>query len=209
MRTSWAIANPDHPLSRLHQLLDWTEMETACAHYHQLNGSGRPVAHPVSQLLRAMLVKYLYGCSLRELEEKIRYHILVKWFVGYPIFASGPDHTTLHRFEVYLYVHHPRLFFDTVLRQIDEAFPDDRRQPQIGDTFAMHANAALESLIKRLRHMAQELLLAYQAADPLAYECLAMQVDTVSLFGAHDEKQNAISPRRNGGSDCWRHWPLS
>lgn len=179
---------PQHLLYQLQQLLDFTEMETACANYHQLKGSGRPVEHTVPQLLRVMLVKYLYGCSLRELEEKIRYHILVKWFVGYPIFASGPDHTTLHRFEVYLYVHHPHLFFDTVLRQIDEAFPDDRHQPQLGDTFAMHANAALESLIKRLRHLAQELLRAYQAADPQAYQRLAMQVDTVALFGSHDEK---------------------
>ncbi|MEZ4645409.1 MAG: hypothetical protein R3E31_22195 [Chloroflexota bacterium] len=67
--------------------------------------------------------------------------------------TSGPDHATLHRFEVYLYIHHPRLVFDTVLRQIDAAFPDDRRQTQVGDTFALHANAALESLITRLRHL--------------------------------------------------------
>ena len=180
--------DPDHLLCQLHRLLDFSEMEAACADFHQLKGNCRPVEHTVPQLLRAMLVKYLYGCSLRELEEKIRYHILVKWFVGYPIFAPGPDHTTLHRFEVYLYVHHPRLFFDTVLRQIDEAFPDDRRQPQLGDTFAMHANAALESLIKRLRHMAQELLVAYQASDPDAYAQLRLQVDEIALFGASDER---------------------
>lgn len=138
----------DHLLYRLHHLLDFTELETACADYHRLNGNGRPVTHTVGQLLRVMLVKYLYGCSLRELEEKIRYHILVKWFVGYHLFAAAPDHTTLHRFELYLYVHHPRLFFDTVLRQIEQAFPDDRHRPQLGDTFALHANAALESLIQ-------------------------------------------------------------
>lgn len=54
-----------------------------------------------------MLVKYLYGCSLRELEEKIGCHILVKWFAGYPIFATGPDHTTVHHFELYLNVTPP------------------------------------------------------------------------------------------------------
>ena len=106
--------DPDHLLCHLQQLLDFTELEAACADYHLLNDIGRPVNHTIPKLLRAMLVKYLYGCSLRELEEKIRYHILVKWFVGYPIFAPGPDHTTLHRFEVYFYVHHPRLFFDPV-----------------------------------------------------------------------------------------------
>ena len=179
--------DPDHLLCHLQQLLDFTELEAACADYHLLNGIGRPVNHTIPKLLRAMLVKYLYGCSLREREEKIRYHILVKWFVGYPIFAPGPDHTTLHRFEVYFYVHHPRLFFDTVLHQIDDAFPDDRRRPQLGDTFAMHADAALESLIKRLRHLTQELLIAYQAIEPEAYARLWTQLDEAALFGSAAE----------------------
>jgi len=186
----------DHLLCQLHQLLDFREMEAACAEYHQLNGCGRPVAHTVPQLLRAMLVKYLYGCSLRELEEKIRYHILVKWFVGYSIFALGPDHTSLHRFEVYLYVHHPRLFFDTVLHQIDRAFPADRRQAQLGDTFALQANAALESIIKRLRHLSQELLVAYQASDPERYLRLWPQLDKTALFGPADETTECyLSPQ--------------
>lgn len=186
----------NHLLCQLQEFLDFTELETACADYHQLNGRGRPVSHTVPQLVRAMLVKYLYGCSLREVEEKIRYHILVKWFVGYPIFASGPDHTTLHRFELYLYVHQPRLFFDTVLRQIDAAFPDDRYRPQLGDTFALHANAALESIIKRLRHLTQELLLAFQAADPAAYAQLWAQLDEAALFGPADETTECyLSPQ--------------
>ena len=36
---------------------------------------------------------------------------------------------------MYLILHHPRLFFDTVLDQIDAAFPDERRRTPIGDTF--------------------------------------------------------------------------
>lgn len=184
-----------HLLCRLHALLDFTELETDCANYHRLNGNGRPVCHTVPQLLRAMLVKYLYSCSLRELEEKIRCHLLVKWFVGCPIFAAGPDHTSLHRFELFLYLHHPRLFFDTVLRQIDAAFPAERRHPQVGDTFALHANAALESLIQRLRHLAQELLLAYCAADPAAYARLWPQLDEAALFGPAGEKTECyLSP---------------
>jgi hypothetical protein len=178
-----------HLLVQLTQLLDWKEMESACAAYHQRNGNGRPVEHTVPRLLRALLVKYLYGCSLRELEEKIRYNIIVKWFVGYPIYASGPDHTTLHRFEMYLYVHHPRLFFDNVLQQIKHTFADDQQQPLLGDTFALHANAALQSLIQRLRHATQNLLCAYQTADPIAYAQLWAMLKHEDLFGKEDEKR--------------------
>ena len=177
-----------HLLVQLTHLLDWGEMETACGAYHQRNGNGRPVEHTVSRLLRAMLIKYLYGCSLRELEEKIRYNIMVKWFVGYPIYAAGPDHTTLHRFELYLCVHHPRLFFDNVLRQIEQAFPDERPSTLIGDTFALHANAALESLIERLRHTTQELLSAYQTDQSAAYKQLWSIMDHDGLFGKEEEK---------------------
>lgn len=178
----------EHLLYQLHQQLDFTPLELVCAAYHQHNNNGRPVEHTVPRLLRAMLVKYLYGCSLRELEEKIRYNIMVKWFVGYPIYAPGPDHTTLHRFEMYLCVHHPRLFFDNVLQQIEQAFPDERSQALLGDTFALHANAALESLIQRLRHTAQELLSAYQASAPEAYALLGSVIAHDDLFGQEAEK---------------------
>ncbi len=190
---------PEHRLLVLEQILDLSEMESACAKYHKGNGQGRPVVHAVPRLVRAMLVKYLYNYSLRQLEEAIRYHSMVKWFVGYPIFAEGPDHSTLERFELYLILNHSRLFFDTTLRQIDVAFPDERHRPQLGDTFAMHANAALETIIKRLRHTVQELLRAYLCADATAYACLWVQLDEGALFGSADEKTECYL-----SSDEWR-----
>lgn len=180
--------NSSHLLFVLNETLDFSPLEATCADYHKLNGKGRTVSHSVPRMLRALLVKYLYDYSLRQLEEKIRYDIFVKWFVGYPVFAAGPDHTTLERFEAYLILHHPRLFFDTVLKQIDVAFPNDRNRPQLGDTFAMQANAALETLVKRLRHTVQELLVAYQAADTDKYTQLWSQLDEKALFGHAAEK---------------------
>ena len=181
-------SNSDHILVTIEKLVDFSTLESACVTYHKQNGSGRPVEHAVPNLLRAILVKYLYDLSLRELETKIQYDIAAKWFVGYPVFANAPDHSTLSRFENYLIFNHPRLFFDTVLELIDIAFPDDRHRPQIGDTFAMHANAALESLIKRLRHGAQDLFFAYHEAAPEAYERLHASIDMEALFGGGDEK---------------------
>ncbi len=181
-------SNSDHLLIAVDKLVDFSTLEEACASYHKQNGNGRPVEHTVPNLLRAILLKYLYDLSLRELEAKIQYDIAAKWFVGYPVFANAPDHSTLSRFETYLIFNHPRLFFDTVLEGIDAAFPDERNRPQIGDTFAMHANAASESLIKRLRHSAQELLLAYHETVPQAYEKLLSSIDMDALFGNGDEK---------------------
>ncbi len=181
-------SNSDHLLVTIDKLIDFSTLETACAGYHKQNGNGRPIEHTAPNLLRAILLKYLYDLSLRELETKIQYDIAAKWFVGYPVFANAPDHSTLSRFETYLIFNHPRLFFDTILELIDTAFPDERNRPQIGDTFAMHADAASESLIKRLRHGAQELFLAYREAAPQAYEKLHSSIDMDALFGNGDEK---------------------
>lgn len=142
----------NHLLVKVHDHLDFAPLEKACVGYHHTSGPGAPPTHGVPRLVRALVVKYLHDCSLRQLEYQIRYNLIVKWFVGYPIFADGPDHSTLDRFALWVCEHEHRTFFDEVLRQINADFPEDREQPQIGDTFAMQADAAPESLVGLIRH---------------------------------------------------------
>ena len=118
--------------------------------------------------------------------------MIVKWFVGYRIFDAGPDHTTLERFEQWVAEHQQRVFFDAVLRQIDRDFPQERQQPQIGDTFAMRADAAKESLIRLIRHTCDRLLASLAAASVERHPRLVRQLDGVALFGPADE---VIEPR--------------
>lgn len=185
------VRSQAHPLVQLQKLLDFRPLEQACAEYHpQKGGPGHPVVHSVAKLLRALFIKYFYDLSLRELEEKIHNNMLVKWFVGYGLHEDAPDHTTLHRFEAYLYVHHPRLFFDTVLSQIDGTVNDGHSQVQIGDTFALRANAALESLLQRLRHSSQQLLQAWAESDPTSYAAHNDQLDEAALFGLKTDKHD-------------------
>ena len=73
--------------------------------------------------MRALLIGSLFSWSLRQLEFQIRLHVLIKWFVDYPLFAAGPDHSTLERFEQWVIEHQHRTPFDEVLQQIDRDFP--------------------------------------------------------------------------------------
>ncbi len=91
--------DPEHLLVKLAEHLNFTPLETACAGYHHSTGPGTTPTHPVARLVRALLVGYLYHWSLRDLEWHIRFNLVVKWFVGYPLFAEGPDHSTLERFD--------------------------------------------------------------------------------------------------------------
>ena len=99
--------DPNHLLAKLRKHLDFSQLESVCAGFHHNEGPGAKPTHPVRCLVRALLVGYLFNpqgafgsCSLRQLEWHVRYNMVVKWFVGYPILAAGPDHTTLERFEL-------------------------------------------------------------------------------------------------------------
>ncbi len=177
----------DHLLYRVSAHLDFTSLERACAAYHHSTGPGAPPTHPVPRLVRALLVGYLFNWSLRTLEVQIRFNVLVKWFVGYPVFELGPDHTTFERFELWVCAHAHRTYFDELLRQIDQAFPEERTQSQIGDTFALHAHAAKESRVRLLRHTSQRLLHALQKAVPALQAEIQAQRATPALMGAPDE----------------------
>ncbi len=178
----------DHVLVRVHAVMDFAPLERACATFHHATGPGAPPLHPVPQLVRALVFTCLVPLSLREWELRLRTDFLVRWFVGYSLFAASPDHTTLERFELWVLRHCPRLFFDEVLRQIDAAGLGERDQVQTGDTFALCANAAYEPVVRRLRHTCARLLRAVQQADPDAHARVEQQVDRTALFGPAGER---------------------
>lgn len=197
--------NKRHPLIVIEQILDFSALEQACVTFHETTAvRGRPVTHTVSRLLRAIFIKYWYDLSLRQLEERLRYDMLIRWFVGYGLHQEIPDHTTLHRFEAYLYQQHPGLFFSHLLNQIDATLADGHEQVQIADTFALRANAALESLLQRLRHSTYLLLHTWQASDPEGYAAICPHLNDQSLFGLQTEKREFLLAR-----DEWRQRLLS
>jgi IS5 family transposase len=176
-----------HFLVQLRDHLDFEPLERACANYHHGSGPGAPVVHSVSRLVRALVVKFLLNLSLRELEHEIQWNLLVKWFVGYAVFEAGPDHATLERFEQWICEQQRRTFFDEILAQIDQAFPEERYKAQVGDTYAMRANAAAEGLIHLIRHTCQRLLTELGQVDSAGLVKVASQLDQEALFGAEDE----------------------
>lgn len=179
----------DHLLRQLAQQLDFTPLERACAGYHHALGPGTPPTHPVPRLVRALLVGYLFHWSLRELEFHLHCNLLVKWFVGYAVYEAAPDHSTLARFEQWVNDYHQRTFFDEILKQIDAMFPHERTQPQVGDSFALQANAAKESLVELLRHTCRRLLATLQTAAPQSDAWVQTQLRDPLLFGAPDERR--------------------
>jgi hypothetical protein len=176
-----------HLLYKVQRHLDFSALEQACAEYHHSEGPGTPATHTVDRLLRTLVIKYLYDLSLRELEVRLYSDLLARWFVGYQLFDVLPDHSTLQRFEAWVAQEQKRLCFDEVLHQIEADYPDERIKIQIGDTYAMHAQAARENLSTLIRHTCIHVLeSAVQSLPVDLTQALAGFIWT-SLFGVYKQ----------------------
>jgi len=178
---------PNHLLVRLKDLLDFGPLEQACADYRHPSGAGCPPTYPISLLVRAILVGWLYALSLRGLEERLHCDLIARWFVGCRSGDPIPDHTTLGRFELWLVFNHPDLYFSTFLSQIGRCFPQECRAIQIGDTYAMLAHAADEGLVQRIRHICLRLTMELQESFPGQFEGHLRSFDWRALFGVKPE----------------------
>jgi hypothetical protein len=137
-------------------------------------------------------VGWLFGLSLRKLEERLHYDLIARWFVGWRSGDPLPDHTTLGRFELWLAYNHTDLYFSTVLAQIDQYFPHERQAVQIGDTYAMLANAADEGLVRRIRHVCLRLTMELQESLPNKFEAHLQGFDWCALYGVRPEKSDGL-----------------
>jgi len=180
-----------HWLHHLEASLDLQPIEQGCAGFHADSGRGKPVTHSIARLVRALLLKHLLNLSLRQTEEQIDNHLLYKAFVGYGLFDSPPDHTTLCRFELWVLRHQPRLFFDTVLGQIEQLYPAERQRLFMTDTFGVYARGARTWTIDLLRDLCRHLLAELASWEPARHQAVLAQLDQAALFGRPTDKITA------------------
>jgi len=169
-------------LVKLSRLLDVAPID-----YHLSAGPGSPATHSAKKMARAMLVKYIYDLSLREMEERLYSDMIMRWFVGYSLFDSLPDHSTLERFELWLKEHQRFAIFDEIMRQIRQDFPEETRMTQIGDTYAMRANAAKEDLRPMIRHVCSNILETAIDTFPRQIDRTLLGFDWRQLLGMSPE----------------------
>lgn len=173
-----------HLLVRVEEGLDFGQLGKACAGYrHYAGKQGQEATYSVEQLGRMVLVKSLYGWSLRQTETEVSTDLLLRWFCGYDLVEKVADHVTLGRFETWMVANQPRLYFDLVLQRIDQDFPDERQASQIGDTFGMESHTADLHLYELLGRMAETLWDAYLRLLPaqLSPDPAAAQRYTLAL----------------------------
>jgi hypothetical protein len=175
----------DHPLVRIAQTYDPATLVAACAAYrHPAGTKGAPPSFTLEQLVRAEIVRaWADSCGDPELEWLLASNLLVRWFVGLPLLAATPDHTTLSRFHAFLTLHAPDVLFCDVLAFLEQVEPEDAATtPQIVDTFAMASPAAPSpSVACLLRHLTRRLAVAWMREAPPALQSALPPLDLSGL----------------------------
>jgi transposase len=110
---------PEHLLRRVARAVDVAFVRRLTARFY--SHTGQPSVDPVV-LFKMALLGWLYGItSERRLAEEIRLNLAYRWFVGYDLDETPPDHSVLSkaraRFGVTTYL----AFFTEIVRQCERA----------------------------------------------------------------------------------------
>ncbi|MEM7134026.1 MAG: transposase [Chloroflexota bacterium] len=190
-QTKWM--REGHPLVRIKERFDLSEMVEACQgfHIHEMGKPGQEATYSIEQLSRALLVKRFYGWSYEKTAQELASQGPVPWFVVLAPYETTISATTLWRFEQWVQKKQPRILFNTILKQIDEDFPEEREKMQAGDTYAMVSVVNAQSRSELLRTSCQNLLDAIESAMPVVHSMLMPIIDKEAIFGKEKAPKEA------------------
>jgi len=152
----------DHFYRHLHHLLDLSFVRDLVADCYA--SGGRPSIDP-EVFFRLQLAMFFEGIrSERKLMEQASYNLAIRWYAGYNLDESLPDHSSLSKTPTRLGLPVFRRFFDMIVAQCVAAGLVWGKE-LIFDATKVHANAAMDSLEPVLRLVVDDHLAALAEAD--------------------------------------------
>ncbi len=160
-----AYVPPDHFYRHLHRVLDLSFVRDLVADCYA--DGGRPSIDP-EVFFRLQLMMFFAGIrSERQLLEQASYNLAMRWYAGYNLDEPLPDHSSLSKIRARLGLPVFRRFFEAITAQCVKAGLV-RGEELIFDATKVRANAAMDSLIPRLRLLTEEHLAGLEPPDPPA-----------------------------------------
>jgi transposase len=158
----------DHFYRHLERTLDLSFVRDLAADCYA--SGGRPSIDP-EVFFRLQLLMFFAGIrSERQLMEQASYNLAMRWYAGYNLDEPLPDHSSLSKIRARLGLPVFRRFFDAIVEQCfqaglvwgEELIFDATNTAQR----APGANASMDSLIPRLRLLAEEHLAQLETPEP-------------------------------------------
>ena len=143
----------DHFYRHLHRVLDLSFVRDLVADCYA--SGGRPSIDPVV-FFKLQLLMFFEGIrSERKLMEQAGYNLAMRWYAGYNLDESLPDHSSLSKIRTRLGLPVFRRFFEVIVEQCVQARLVWGEE-LIFDATKVRANASMDSLIPRLRLLTEE-----------------------------------------------------
>jgi transposase len=137
------LVPPEHPVRRLAAVLDFSWVRSATAKYY--SHTGKPSIDPLV-IAKLMLLGYLYNiASERQLIRDLQVNLAYRWYLGYDLQESVPDHSVLSKARRRLGLSFFEQLFDYILQCCQQAGLV-KGENVLLDSTVIAANASLDSV---------------------------------------------------------------
>jgi transposase len=133
----------EHPVRRLSEVLDFCWVRSATA--QEYSNTGKPSIDPVV-IAKMLLLGYLYGIqSERQLMREVQVNLAYRWYLGYDLDESIPDHSILSKARRRLGLSFFDKLFEYILQRCQRAGLV-KGENVLLDSTVVEANASLDSM---------------------------------------------------------------
>jgi len=156
------------------EMIPWDQIEEQLQTYYSPSSEGQPEYSPV-RLLKLEFLCHLYHMGRERAIERARCDLHWKYFLGLPISASLPDHSTLCRFRKRLGVEGFSEVFDWLVGVArEEGLISDRLR--LKDATHIYADIAVPTSLGLFAQLRQRMLSKIAQFDPAAAESFDVDV---------------------------------
>ncbi|WP_369901461.1 IS1182 family transposase [Bacillus manliponensis] len=141
----------DHFLRAIESSIQFDFIEEKLRPYY-CEDNGRPSIHPIV-LFKMMFIGYFYGIrSERQLEKEINMNVAYRWFLGFSLSDTVPDHSTIswNRRTRFLHTNIFEEIFDEIVRQAMEHRMVGGRT-LVTDSTHIKANANKNKFVRKVK----------------------------------------------------------
>jgi len=138
--------------------------------------NGRPTTNYPEKMLRAEFLQYYYELSDREMEERARYDLAFRWFLGLGAMDEAFEFSALSEFRKRLGPEMHKTLFDRVLDQLKVEGLVTEKEPQNTDSTDVAAKVARSGTAGLIHRAAAGIVRTVEKASPAGGEVVRKEV---------------------------------
>jgi len=173
--------------------IEWDEFLPELMRYYPSSGEGQP-PYPPLVLLKLEFLGNLYGLGRRALIERATCDLHWKYFLGLPISATLPDHSTLSVFRSRLGPEGFKSIFDKLVGMARQGgLVSDRLR--LKDATHIYADIAVPTALGLFSQLRDRMLRAVRLFDPSAADSFEVDLQLLRERTAEADKQTRLAGR--------------